>query len=453
MKQYANFTPPPQKAHNARNMKILQLGKFFPLRGGVEKVMYSLMVGLMERGEHCDMLCAAYAGHSRKINITRSGQPAGKKGQTIGDSDHTSGKNGQTIGGTDHTSGKNGQTIGGTDHTSGKNRQAAEKSTQTTRGRASIICTRTWMKLCGTMLSPQMIWTARRIARRYDLIHVHHPDPMACLALFASGYKGKIILHWHADIVKQRRMLRLYRPLLQWLISRADIIIGTSAIYLASSPYLRGVQHKTACLPIGVDAMQPDKRQVEALRLRYAGKKIIFSLGRMVPYKGFEYLIRSADYLDDSYVILIGGEGPLRNQLKNEIRMCGLQGRVELIGFVADSDLPAYFGACTLFCLPSVEKTEAYGIVQIEAMSCSKPVVATRIEGSGVSWVNEHGVSGLNVESRNAMALADAFRVITKDAATYQSYCHNARQRYLDVFTRQRMNTDYHNMLIQCLAK
>lgn len=438
MKQRANFTPP-RKAHNVRNIKILQLGKFFPLRGGVEKVMYSLMVGLLERGEHCDMLCAAYSGRGRRVKIDNTNQSFGNLGQSIG-------KSNQTIGET-------GQTIGGSDQTTGKTRQAGAKSIRPKRGQASIICTRTWMKLCGTMLSPRMIWTARRIGRRYDLIHVHHPDPMACLALFTSGYKGKVILHWHADIVKQRRILKLYRPLQQWLISRADLIIGTSPTYLASSPYLRAVQHKTACLPIGVDAMEPDKQQVEALRRRYKGKKIIFSLGRMVPYKGFEYLIRSADYLDDSYVILIGGEGPLRNQLKNEIRMCGLQGRVELIGFVSDGDLPAYFGACTLFCLPSVEKTEAYGIVQIEAMSCSKPVVATRIEGSGVSWVNKHGVSGLNVESRNAMALADAIHAITKDTATYQTYCHNARERYLDVFTRQRMTTDYHNLLTKCLAK
>lgn len=390
-------------------MKVLQLGKFFPLRGGVEKVMHSLMVGLMEQGHHCDMLCAAYSGRGRVIAIDNASQSPGRSCATV------------------------------------------EKSTQPKRGRASIICTRTWIKLFGTMLSPRMVWTARRICARYDVVHVHHPDPMACLALFVSGYKGRVILHWHADIIKQKRALRFYHPLQRWLIARADMIIGTSPIYLEASSYLQGVQPKTACLPIGVDAIQPDKEKVEALRRQYPGRKIIFSLGRMVPYKGFEYLIQSAQHLDDSYIILIGGDGPLRQQLQNEIRMCGLQDKVSLLGFLSDDDLPTYFGACSVFCLPSVEKTEAYGIVQIEAMSCSRPVVATRIEGSGVSWVNEHGVSGLNVAPRDAEALARAFHTITCDAATYHAFCNGARDRYLTTFTRQRMLTHYHNLLQQCL--
>lgn len=352
--------------------------------------MYSLMKGLMERGEECDMLCAALTGRGRRLNIGN---------------------------------------------------------------RAQVFCTGTWLKLSGTMISPQMILAAKRICGRYDLVHVHHPDPMAALALFLSGYKGRVILHWHSDIVKQRLALLFYRPLQEWLISRADMIVATSPAYLAASPYLKGVQHKAECLPIGVDAIVPDNNKVEALRRQYAGKKIIFSLGRMVMYKGFEYLIRSAGYLDDSYVILIGGEGPLRGQLINEIRICGLKDKVKLLGFISDDELPAYFGACSVFCLPSVEKTEAYGIVQIEAMSCGKPVVATMIEGSGVSWVNAHGRSGLNVKSRDSHALAEAFDAITKDAATYQSFCRGARERFQSVFTRERMISAYHKLLCQCLDK
>ena len=112
--------------------------------------------------------------------------------------------------------------------------------------------------------------------------------------------------------------------------------------------------------------------RVAAIREKYPCKKIVFSLGRLVAYKGYEYLIEAARFLDDDYVLLIGGTGPLKAELDEKIKMLGLEGKVVLLGRVSDEDLPAYYGACELFCLSSVQKTEAFGIVQIEAMSCGK---------------------------------------------------------------------------------
>lgn len=369
-------------------MRILQLGKFYPIRGGVEKVMYDLTVGLSTYGVECDMLCAAYKGKGRTMRI-------GKK--------------------------------------------------------ARLICCRSWMQLAGTMISPSLVIRTMRTCRDYDAIHVHHPDPMACLALFCAGYRGKVILHWHSDIVKQKMWLKFYRPLQRWLLRRADMIVGTSPAYLAGSPYLRCVRHKLHCLPIGIQPIAPDDDRVAEIQSCYQGRRIIFSLGRLVHYKGFEYLIQSARFLDDDFVVLIGGEGPLRSQLEREIETWGLEGKVVLLGRVSDEHLPAYFGACTVFCLPSVQKTEAFGIVQIEAMSCGKPVVATDIPGSGVPWVNRHGCSGLNVPPQNPAALAVAIREITQDRATYQSYAKNALERYQTVFTQEKMINDYFNILWKCL--
>lgn len=369
-------------------MRVLQLGKFFPIRGGVEKVMYDLMTGLCARGIHSDMLCAAYRGRSRTVD-------AG--------------------------------------------------------AHSKVFCCRTWARLCSTCLSPAMIIRALRILRRYDVVSIHHPDPMAAVALFFSRYRGRVILHWHSDIVRQRAAKRLYRPLQDWLIRRADVVIATSPAYIDGSPDLRAALPKALCLPIGTGPLCPDPEAVERVRRAYGGRKIIFSLGRMVPYKGFEYLIQAAAYLDDGWVIVIGGDGPLRARLQNEVRMCGLRNRVVLRGYVPQSELPAYFGACRLFCLPSVEKTEAYGIVQVEAFSCSRPVVATRIEGSGVSWVNRHGFSGLNVPPRDAGALAGAFRSISDDERTWSAFCRNARSRYQELFTRERMVREYQKILRSCL--
>ncbi|MCF0195287.1 MAG: glycosyltransferase [Bacteroidaceae bacterium] len=357
-------------------MKILQLGKFYPIRGGVEKVMYDLMLGLSARGIDCDMLCGGVEGHHGDFDVN--------------------------------------------DH-------------------ARVLCQRTWVKAAATTIAPSMILRLRRICSEYDIIHVHHPDPMACLALWLSGYKGKVVLHWHSDIEKQKMLLKLYLPLQNWLLRRADIVVGTTPVYLAESPHLTDVQQKTSVLPIGIEPVSTNPATVEELRKRYEGKRIVFSLGRLVPYKGFQYLVEAASYLPDDHVVLIGGGGPLREELQKQIDENGLQDKVRLIGRVSDEELPAYFGACDLFCLSSIQKTEAFAIVQIEAMSCGRPIVATRIPHSGVAWVNAHGESGLNAEPCDARDLASCITAITSDTDTYERLSEGARRRFEALFTLDRM--------------
>lgn len=361
---------------NQRKMKVLQVGKFYPVRGGVEKVMYDLMTGLSEAGIDCDMLCAGLEGDNRKVALN---------------------------------------------------------------AQARLLICKSWFKLAATMISPAMIGRLRNICGQYDIIHVHHPDPMACLALFCSGYKGKVVLHWHSDILKQKFLLQLYRPLQNWLIRRADLIVGTTPVYLEESPFLMNVQQKTACVPIGIDAIQPDLAAIEAIRNQYPGKKIIFSLGRLIGYKGYTYLVDAARFLDDRYLILIGGTGPLQETLQRQIESSGLTEKVKMLGYISDKDLPAYYGACDLFCLSSIQKTEAFGIVQIEAMSCGKPVVATRIPHSGVAWVNAEQESGINVPPENAKELAEAIHSILKDEKVYAGFSHRAKIRYESWFTQDKM--------------
>lgn len=358
-------------------MNILQLGKFYPIRGGVEKVMYDLTSGLSEREVCCDMLCASIENY-----------PAG----TIDMNDF-----------------------------------------------GSVMVMPTRFRLAATMLAPAMITKLRGIAKYYDIIHVHHPDPMACLALFLSGYKGKVVLHWHADILKQKALLRLYEPLQRWLIKRADIIVGTTPVYVAESPFLQKVKQKTGYIPIGVSALQSDKEEVARIRERFGCKHLIFSLGRLVEYKGYEYLIRAATYLGDDFHIVIGGKGSLKESLEALIQQLGVDNKVTLLGFVADEEVANYYDAADIFCLSSIWKTEAFAIVQIEAMSFGKPIVSTHIPGSGVSWVNEDGVSGLVVERENPEALATAFKKICTNVELKQRLSAGSRKRYKTYFTRDKM--------------
>lgn len=358
-------------------MKILQLGKFHPIRGGVEKVMLDITKGLSRRGIHCDMLCAALKG-----SYTVELNPCGR-----------------------------------------------------------IFAVRSLARLKATMISPAMILRLRKICRDYDIIHIHHPDPMAALALRLSGFKGRVVLHWHSDILRQRRLLKIFRPLQEWVLRRADAIVGTSPVYTCMSPYLTGVQHKCHCIPIGIDPVQePDEDLIEELRRRYGYRRIIFAMGRLVSYKGFDYLVDAAAMLPDDYVVVIGGTGPLQESLEQRIKAAGLSDKVFLAGYIPDEHKSSWFHAATLFCLPSVERTEAFGVVQIEAMSCGTPVVATEIPGSGVPWVNAHGISGLNVSPRNASALAVAAIAVAETIGV--DFRKGATDRYKKNFTARRMLDD-----------
>ena len=360
------------------DIKILQLGKFYPIRGGVEKVMWDLTRGLGGRGIHCDMLCAALPDEEpRVIELSPTSR---------------------------------------------------------------CIIVPAIAKKAATMISPAMIRYLRLHASEYDIIHVHHPDPMACLALCLSGYKGRVFLHWHSDILSQKFLLRLYQPLQKWLLKRAERIIGTTPAYISRSPWLKDFSSKTCSLPIGIEDTMCTGAQAGQTR----GVRI-FSLGRLVEYKGYRYLVEAGKYLPEDCEIRIGGEGPLRGELESQIKSLGV--RVKLLGRLTDDEVREEMNACDVFVLPSIMKTEAFGIVQLEAMSCRKPVVATEIPGSGTAWVNAHGESGLNVPPRDAEALADAIIRLTADREELKAYGIRARARYETLFTLDAMLDGYMEMI------
>ena len=357
-------------------MRILQLGKFYPLKGGVEKVIYALAEGLSERGVDCDAMFASKDGHTDDIQLN--------------------------------------------DH-------------------CHIYVCRTILEAKATMIAPTMVTTLVQIRDRYDIIHVHHPDPMAALALYSSGFKGRVVLHWHCDIIRQNKLLRLYRALQSWLIRRADVIVGTSPVYLRESEALKEVQHKCRCIPIGIYETNVNADLVAAIRQRYADKHIVFSLGRLVLYKGYEYLIEAARLLPDNYVILIGGTGYPHKHLTSLIEAQGLHDKVKLLGFIADEELGSYFQASTVFALPSIDKREAFAIVQAKAMQHALPVVSTDIPGSGVPWVNLNGVSGITVPPCDSHALARAIQDICSDEETHGRFSRQSRQRYEQLFRMEDM--------------
>jgi len=357
-------------------MKVLQLGKFYPIRGGVEKVMGDLTLGLGAQGVECDMLCACLP--PQKPGIIQAGP------------------------------------------------------------NSRIICVPALSKRAATMISPSMVSYLRE-HMDYDIIHIHHPDPMAAMALYLSGYKGKVVLHWHSDILKQKVFLRFYLPLQSWLLKRADVVIGTSPVYLRESPYLKDCQDKAVSVPIGVSPVVADYDDISRVREKVGGKRIVLSLGRFVEYKGFGYLVDAVSSLPRDYVLVMGGEGPLREKIMGMASKNGHMGRVMFPGRIPEEELPSWIAACDVFVMSSVQKTEAFGVVQVEAMSIGKPIVATRIPGSGVSWVNEDGVSGINVPIKDSTALAEAIISICEDSEMYSLFSANSLRRYQEHFTLEKM--------------
>jgi rhamnosyl/mannosyltransferase len=155
-----------------------------------------------------------------------------------------------------------------------------------------------------------------------------------------------------------------------------------------------------------------------------------------VYYKGVEVLIDAMTRLAGTLVLI--GEGPLERELRRRVSDRGIEDRVLFPGRVEDDDLPAYYQAADVFVLPSVAKTEAFGVVQIEAMAAGVPVVSTNLP-TGVPWVNQDGVTGFVVKPGDADALADAINRLLNDEPLRIRLGRNASSRARDLFSRDRM--------------
>jgi rhamnosyl/mannosyltransferase len=248
-------------------------------------------------------------------------------------------------------------------------------------------------------------------------------------------------VHWHSDVVRQRVALWAYRPLQEWLLRRADVVIATSVAYAESSPWLKQWRHKVAVVPIGISDRPagPWAEGARQIRQAFAGRKIVFSLGRMTYYKGFEVLIDAAENLPDDCVVIAGGGGELLDHYRDQVSRRGLGNKIVFVGHIAEQDLGAYFAAATVFCLASTHRAEAYGVVLLEAMEMAKPLVATNVPGSAIGWINQSGVTGLNVPVGDARALAEALAGIVGDAASAERLGQAARARFLECFRADAM--------------
>lgn len=281
---------------------------------------------------------------------------------------------------------------------------------------------------------PNLVGEIRRA--KADVVHIHWPNPTAVLAYLASGHRGKLVFTYHSDIVRQRKMAVAFMPILRYALSRAAAIIVSSPNYVEGSDVLRQFRDRCRVIPFGVSVdhfSQYDMSEVRRLRELY-GPRIVLGVGRMVYYKGFEHLVRAMTNVAGHLLII--GKGPLRENLDQLVQDLGLRERVTLLSEV--DDIRPYYHAADVFALSSVMRSEAFGIVQLEAMACGKPVVNTQLD-SGVPFVSLHGVSGLTVPPADSVALGKAIEQLLNQVDRKHELGRAGRSRVQNKFTVERM--------------
>jgi glycosyltransferase involved in cell wall biosynthesis len=281
----------------------------------------------------------------------------------------------------------------------------------------------TAFNLAGAPVCPGMVRAIREA--RAEIVHLHLPNPAAILAYLASGYRGRLVVSYHSDVVRQRALDAAFRPILHATLAQADAIIAATPNYVESSPVLARFRSRCHVIPYGIplDGFERIDSAVGGIRDRF-GSRLVVSIGRLVYYKGFDTLIRAMREVQAHLVIV--GEGPLRGALEAEVRALGLCDRVTFVGGV--DDVVPYCHAADVFVLASVARSEAFGIVQLEAMACGTPVVNTWLD-SGVPYVSRDGESGLTVPPAEPGALAGAINRLLDDPALRTEFGRTARSR------------------------
>jgi rhamnosyl/mannosyltransferase len=300
-------------------------------------------------------------------------------------------------------------------------------------------------QVASVAVSPSLPFAARRLhaERRFDIVHLHFPDPLGHLTATMLPRTVRRVISWHSDIVRQRQALALYGPFLRRFVARADALVGATPQHLANSGQIPApaAGQLRRVVPYGFDPAQFawNERALakrEELVARAAGRPIVFTVGRHVYYKGFDVLIEAMAAIDA--LLVIGGTGPLTESLKRQAGAAAHGDRVLFAGYVPDEELIAYFDAAAVFAMPSTDRSEAFGLVQLEAMHLGKPVVSTRL-GTGVEFVNVDGETGLLVPPADSAALQAAIAKLLAEPDLSRRLGAAGRARVATTFSVEQM--------------
>lgn len=364
-------------------MRVLQIASFYaPTLGGMETVLQDLAEGLAAAGDDVTVLCAARG-------------PVGAR---------------------------------------------------ETRGGVTIRRSPSLGKWFSQPVTPLLPATLAWLRRSFDVAHLHMPNPLAELSAAVFTFGLPVVVTYHADIIRQRALWPLYGPTRRAILARAKRIVVPTEFHIRYSPVLSPLRDKCAVVPFGISCARyqldaDGAARVAALRARF-GTFVLF-VGRLVHYKGVAELVEAVRDVDAKLVIV--GDGPLRPQTERAIDEAGLRERVTLVGSVSQSELNAYLEACALLVLPSVSRSENFGMILLEGMLFGKPLVTTRLL-SGVADVNVDGETGLVVEPRDSRGLGQALRTLLADDALRARMGAAARARLDARFSLRQMVQGYRDV-------
>lgn len=279
-----------------------------------------------------------------------------------------------------------------------------------------------------------------KLSKNADIMHFHMPFPIGDLACLLSGYKGKVVLWWHSDIVRQRAVMPIYKPVMNYLLKRADCIITATEGHINSSKYLKHYKDKCTIIPYGIDESLfkrgEDDENILDRHSMSDGKKVLF-VGRLVYYKGVEVLINSFENIKNAELFIVG-EGVLKESLLKKVEELGIADKIHFLGRLDDNKLKACLRDCDILAFPSVANSEAFGLVQLEAMIYHKPVINTNLP-TGVPFVSIDNETGFTVEPYDPKGFAKALQKLIDDDALRLEFGENAYNRVKSKFTKENM--------------
>ena len=280
-----------------------------------------------------------------------------------------------------------------------------------------------------------------QLAKKADVIHYHFPWPFMDVVHFATMVKKPTLVTYHSDIIRQKHLLKIYRPL-QWkFLSDMNCIVATSPNYLATSDVLARYKHKVSVIPIGLDKATypvPSPNKLTYWRERLGPKFFLF-VGAIRYYKGLHILMEAAQGTD--YPIVIVGVGPIEEELKTQAARLGLH-NIHFFGFLLDEDKVALLTLCYGVLFPSHLRSEAFGISLLEGAMYGKPMISSEI-GTGTTFINIGDETGLVVPPSNPLAMRQAMKYLWEHPEQAADMGRRAEARYWGHFTGDQMVDKY----------
>jgi rhamnosyl/mannosyltransferase len=282
------------------------------------------------------------------------------------------------------------------------------------------------------------------LSREADVIHYFFPWPFADILRSVARRERPEVLTYVSDIVRQRWLGKAYAPLMWRTLRAMRIIVATSPAYARTSRVLSdpSIRDKVRIVPLGIDERSCPKSGDERIFERLGidgGAPFFLFVGVLRYYKGLDFLIRAAGQVKAG--IVIAGSGPEAERLRRLRDETGAD-NVNFAGQVSDPEKVALLQRCRALVLPSHLRSEAYGMVLVEAAMFGRPLISCEI-GTGTSFVNAHGVSGLVVPPENPAALGEAMNTLLSEEALARSMGRAARARYERLFSGPALGKAY----------